>query len=181
MEETPILAESVSSSRSTRGALDLAAGLVAWLVFAAVGAAAFLAYAAFGGSGAETWRGEVELLIGFAAAFWLGGAWMTISWWVEGRTRLWALPLVLTPISVFLFIPFYLVFCSAGVRRAVLPSPPDSQLSPRQPRFLGLSLWAFPLALAFWLFAFGTFGVSLLLLFIPGVRRTVLPRRRPTG
>jgi hypothetical protein len=180
MEETPILArESVPDGRSTRRAFDLAAGLVAWLVFATVGAAAFLAYAAFGGSGAETTQGELYLLIGLAVAFWLAGAWMTIGWWLEGRTRLWPLPLVLAPLSVFW--PFYLVFCSATVRRAVLPRRPDSQEARRQPRFLGLSLWAFPLAVAFWLFAFSSFGFSLLLLFIPGVRRTVVPRRRPGG
>jgi hypothetical protein len=182
MEEAPTLStESAADTASTRTRLDLAAGLAAWLVFAAVAAVALLFYAAAGGSGAATSHGEIELLIGLAAAFWLVGAWMTICWWFEGRTRLWPLPLVLAPISAFLFIPLYLVFCSAAVRRVVLPRRPWSSQQAPHPRFLGLPLWGLPLAVGFWLLALFTSGIFLLLLFIRGVRRTVLPRRTPVS
>jgi len=165
-----------------RSGLDLAAGLAAWLVCAAVGSVAsgvaILVFLALGGAGPETDRGAIEFLVGYALVIWFVGAWMTIDWWLTGRQRLWPLPLVLLPLFTFLW-PFGFVLFSPGFRRAVLPrSPPQEGQAREAPRLLGLPRWALPLAVVFWVFAVST-GLGLMLLFISGVRRTVVPRRAP--
>lgn len=169
-----------------RRGLDLAAGLAAWLIFAPVGAAVLLFYAGVASFLADAFPapsdaagdgpGENILLVVIALIIWFVGAWMTIDWWAAGRRRLWPLPLVLIP--VFVLNPIGAVLFSERVRRNVLPRFPENRGKTHEvPRLLGVPRWALPLAVVFWLLAPFTLGLSLLLLFIRSVRRTVVPRR----
>ena len=142
----------------------LAGGLGAWLVPALLAGFVVLGLSATAGA-AGVVAGVVAVIV-----VWFVGAWMTVEWWLAGKSGLWPLPLllILYPITLASWGLF-------GPDLGEIHQPEGGYGVER--RLLGVPRWAVPFAVLFWLCVPFSAGLLLLLLLNRRFRGTVVPTR----
>jgi len=163
-QETSSLGAS-DALQARAGGWALAGGLGAWLTPALLAGFVVLGLSASAGGAAGVVAGVVAVIL-----VWFVGAWMTVEWWLAGKSDLWPLPLLL--------ILYPITLASWG-----LLGPDLDEI--RQPegghgierRLLGVPRWAVPFAILFWLCVPLSAGLLLLFLFNRRFRGTVVPKR----